>query len=151
MSTSFGDEKETIDFKSFDTAIKAVAEAEIPYTNQIIEDAIFVDNETLLAIEYIYYQKNTGSIYHNLDEVKQIETIHEEEKEESSDELSNINDQANLSRDHRRDKRGSILMDRSQLRRSDNHPSIEDDTNKNFKDPVNFIVDKESELRQTAP
>ena len=62
--SSIDNGSDIINFKNLDKQIKEKTEGEIPFTNQIIEDAIFVNNNTLLAIEYIYFQNDKLSKYH---------------------------------------------------------------------------------------
>ena len=59
-------EEKKIDFKKISKNIKDKTEALIPCTNQQIEDVVFLNDDTLIALEFVYYQKKCR--YNKLEE-----------------------------------------------------------------------------------
>ena len=52
------EQRKIIDFKKMLVEYRERTEFEMPYTPSQIEDTMFVNDNTLVSLEYIYYQKN---------------------------------------------------------------------------------------------
>jgi hypothetical protein len=55
--------QKTIDFKSMMSKYREKTEFLQPFSKKVIEDVMFVNTKKVVALEYIYYQKNDADIH----------------------------------------------------------------------------------------